>query len=150
MESAGRKTKTPKYRFLFRYNRMAKVFMEMLQASKRMNQKIHDLLILLAYTTACSGFYYVVARIFIRTVGFLGEKTKGSIGLRFACYFIVWMVLSAALVTPIFIALYIRRPADPAWIILLVLLFLVSFLPATHYIRKNMEVLYQAGYAKRR
>lgn len=115
-----------------------------------MNQKIHDLLILLAYMAACSGFYYLAARVFIRTVDFLGSKTKGSFGLRYASYFSVWLITSAAIVTPFYFAAGIRRPLDPAWTVLLVLLFLVSLWPAVHYIRKNMEVLYRAGYAKRR
>lgn len=115
-----------------------------------MNQKILHVLIEVIYMAACSGFYYLGARAFIRIVGFLGRTTRGSFGLRYLSYFIVWMVTSAAIIVPFFVAMSFYRPFDLVWAILLCSLFVLSLLPAYGHVSKNMEVLYEAGYAKRR
>ena len=116
-----------------------------------MSQKLHDLLLLVGCMAACSVFYYLGARVFIRVVGFMGRKTKGSLALRIVSYFAVWLLTVAAILTPFFlVGTSLRRSAGLAWTMLLVLLFFASLLPAARHIRKNMEVLYEAGYAKRR
>jgi hypothetical protein len=115
-----------------------------------MSQKVHDILILVLYMAACSGFYYLGARAFIRVVDFLGGKMKGSIAMRGVSYFVVWLVTAALIIAPIFVALGFHQPVDLAWAVLLGLLFVASLLPASHHIRKNMEVLYEAGYTRRR
>jgi hypothetical protein len=115
-----------------------------------MSQIVHDILILVVYMAACSGFYYLAARAFVGVVGFLGRKTKGSLALRVVSYLVVWIVTAALIVAPFFVALSFHQPVELAWAMLLMVLFVASLLPAARHIRKNMELLYEAGYTRRR
>jgi hypothetical protein len=111
---------------------------------------IIKLLYLLLYMTACSGFYYLGAIGFVRTIGFVGRKLKGKIYLKAICFLLIWPAAVAVVVVPFVFAAFYQVPADLVWFTLVCLTFLASLLPAVRYIRKNMEILYEAGYAKRR
>ncbi len=61
---------------------------------------------LFLYMAGCSVFYYLATIGFVRTIGFIGRKTKDKIYLQGDMFLLIWPMAVAVVVVPFLFAVF--------------------------------------------